>query len=565
MKDNRTDRIREDGSVARSVYVGSENPALVQQMPLIVLGLSATEPNVITTRVLPILVTRTLSFKWMVWKFEQESLTLNPHLGTNRSGERTEYKFETRAQRLGQHFEVEDEVYNSELGAREIDFGMRRFAKATDEYATWAAWLEITKPNPNMFVTSESDITTRFKYKDHLETLKNEFALPYKSDQGFLVGVHTYNQRMMDRCSKLPNTLIMPRDKTSLITNGTRLNEHSVGGDEGTRLLYSNGYVTSVAGLDVFEQPKFLLNPRMNNISPLDTEIVSGSFHIVNFKAGGDRLYSLNRDKGVDCLSFDDYVKKAEALGVNKKKLEKMRRNDDKQTFYFEGGEITEDNTDVLLVAPFEGYRMQSELYIAADGQAGLTTVSPPNITHGFDAGIQKHLFNMTINIGAHIFDYSVFIVRNNVYYNGYLGGGDVSYIEDKERQALKRDNFRRNDPDRKSMYVLLVPKGYEYPCNYINLQGRDAFSPANAPATYELWEYYVPLFGWDDVEFDVSNPNVGTLAPICYPRGYQRKSTRDSDFIYYPGETIHGAEEGTGCRLMRTKGQAKVQIHTRC
>ena len=579
MHANRSGKTYHDGTVARSGYMENENPDVVENMPIIVAGLAVPEISPIINAIAPVQYTSITTMKWTKVKFAPGGLTRNPHYGTNRATERIVKDFEENAMRYGQHFNVEDGTYRGSKGNQEVMFGMMRFARSIAEWTNFIAWAAMTAPDPESTLVARQEITDEHTLRAFQRTERNDFAMAYKSARGWFVAFQKYNAIAKDRCTLEVTDFVIPRSKKALVTSGTDLSEYARGGEPGIKALRSTGKLLSIDGVTIHESPSFVLNPKLNNVSPLDTQRRVGSYHEFKFEIQGDHVYGVdsvydvNSDRWIPMSKIFDMLRcsgRFETIAVDIVHTTELRS---KSTFpptdswskmkmsgkTKSAGEWVRwiiENQRIFGFAPFDGYNMQGEMYASAGGGSpiGITCVTPPNIAHGVDATTKNHVFNLTLDFGSYIFDRSRILHRRDAYYNGIIGGGNTELITPNAAERLKNDGFRDGSRNRESIYVLIVDKNAPIDPFAIHINGRHPIMSSNSKATYPDFEFYSDLYGWSDVD-ESAGGTESFIATTLFKREFNRASLTNHKYQYTPGETHHGPIVGVGSQIMRDEG----------
>lgn len=611
----------QETSIGRSLFVKAEDPAFIREMNMKVLGLTHFSLSVICRDLYKTIFTDDITFRWTTQEFVPQLMTDVPALGTSRAPEIKTKSYESKGKRTGQHFEIEGDRYYTKSGQRDVNLHMAYWAKCLADTIGSLAWAKLVEPQPER--RTPMNLRSRIAYDDFLYAEKQNYAAAIKDPKGFMVTFQRTCAQMRAQCGMEPTLMFMPREKVALITNGTSLTEFSSGGPKANKMLFSTGYLTNIDGVQLYDVPSFDINPAREQIGPLTTEVRHASWHLAQFEdtpgplygKSIDKLYDLNSDRWVKLCDRKEMMKNSNRftydaegnlIGLNHEVISQLNWNYDtvsddpflglwkercdasNSKFLAVVPDITviergvfekeiemwvEKKTDVLLIAPFDGYRMQGELYAAGTNKSdeddmsfGVMALSTPIITYSSDGATQKFRFDMTAWMGPHIFDTSRIIVRQNAHYDGILGGSSVTYIDGSESKKLFDNNFIDSNVNRKSIYVLLVTKDYkDYGVDYLDIQGKGRYdqSTANAKGTYPCWEYYQIANNWDSIDDDTCELYRPAIAKIAYRREFNRLNKDRSKYEYEPGDGPHGKDVGIGSKAVRRFGTQMTKITT--
>lgn len=610
VSDGRVSKTGSDGQLGRSLFVKAEDEAFIRQLQVQILGLVRQDLSYINELLLPTQMTKDTKIRWNTIKFMPQSMVRNPALGVNYTHERIESQDEASAKRLGQHFEIEGDAWYTEKGQQDFSMNMAFWAVTIADTMAMTAWTELVKPRLESRRKYFDKVKNERTFIDAVIRQRDDTFAPYKNAKGIYRLVQDNCELMYTNTGKEANIMVMPRDKSSLITNGTAISTYQSGGERGLDLLMSKGSLGEIVpGLKVFPPPKFSINPAYDATTPLDADIRIGSFHVVKFatedekdnpqgmKKGEcrDKLYDENEDRWKalpdlitclkDCGRFDEFgvldMNVPDTVKGDIRNNIKGDVNDPFYAFYVDlknkaGAAVYTDGTArgptpvgfdqwadwclnpkhkcrFIVAAPFAGYRTQGALIASAGLDAGITTMSEPIVTKGEDPMTQVFKFNMTFWAGAYIFQPERFQLSRNVFYNGILGGGSVKLIDADEAERLK-GNWENNSVARASLYFMVVGEG-DIAADFIDLRGS---SPFGGVKTYPSSAFYADHYGFDEIDDGRDEFVTQPIAPICFRREYNRWN--GTKYCYEPGETHHGKIVGVGCREMRKYGKAIVE-----
>lgn len=591
VSDGQVARTGADGQMGRSLFVKAEDEAFIRQMQVQILGLVRQDLSYINELLLPLIPTNDTKVRWNTIKFMPQAMVRNPALGVNYTHERVETQEEASAKRLGQHFEIEGDAWYTEKGQQDFAMNMAFWSVTIADTMAMTAWAELVKPRIESRRRYFDSVRNAATFDQAVIRQRDDTFAPYKSAKGIYRIVQDNCELLYTNTGKEANIMVMPREKSSLITNGTSISTFKNGGERGIDMLMSKGMLGEIVpGLKVFPPPKFSINPAYDASTPLDSDIRIGSYHVVKFETHElgskenttgfakyqclDKLYDENEDRWKSLGSLIDCMKHSGRFTGTDAALTAITPDDydrsnpgkyAKDPFHTVFGVkksaeawaewCISNKCRFVVVAPFAGYRTQGALLAAAGEDAGITTMSKPIITKGEDAMTQVFKFNLTFWAGAYVFQPERFQMVRNVFYNGILGGGGVSLIDEAEANRLKDEtNWENNSVGRPSMYFMIVGEGDFYH-EYIDLRGPSRFG---GKETYPCSAFYSWRYGWDQIDEGQDEFVTQPIAPICFRREYNRWN--GTDYAYEPGETHHGKVVGVGSREMRRYGKAIVE-----
>jgi hypothetical protein len=215
-----------------------------------------------------------------------------------------------------------------------------------------------------------------------------------------------------------------------------------------------------------------------------------------------------------------------------------------------------------LLFQPFDGYRMQTMVFVAPE--AGLTYVTDPNFSMGEDAVNQSYYFGCTAYAGVHTHDENRIILVHNQFYNGIISGGNTTLISPTEADSLKDDNFRpaNDDVDRPSLYVCSIPyKTLEENMlneEFIDITGRAQVDAQESEVHWPGAEFYGKVYGFNRLSAPYSLTNQrDPIARICYQMHAEVIDHSGNGWCDIEGQGHHGKYERVGARDTRSTGHA--------
>lgn len=591
------------GQVGRAMFVKAEDVAFTRELQLQILGLAQSSQSFVTETLLPAQMTRDTKFKWTTMRFQPTPLTRNPATGINYTHERTTTQNEVSADRSGAHFEIEGDAWYTEAGQKDFQMNMAYWAVCLTETMAMRAWTELLRPRVETRRSYFNAMLNSQSYNQAIVKERDDMFVSYKFAKGIYRLVHENCELISTNTGKEATIMVMPRDKSALVTNGTSMTNYKNGGDRGLDLLISRGFLGEIVpGLSVYTAPKFVTDPAFEATTPLDSERrfgnyagnvkfarnINGSGKELDFEVNRclDKFYDENEDRWRALPDLVTCLKSSGRFIINGENgtvivpEDSAALGDVNDPFYPYYGLTEADRTKSLaawalelngdgtpanpgtarfmVAAPFSGYRTQAVLMAAAGMDAGITTMSEPIITKGEDAMAQVFKFNMTVWTGAIVFDPRRFLVAHNAFYNGIIGGGGVSLINTVQADKLKDETeWEDNRVNRPSMYFMVVSKDGEYDPDFIDLRGKTRFGSDEEPS-YPSSAYYKWKYGFDQIEDSADEYARQPIAPICFRREYNRWN--GTKYSYEAGETPHGRVVGVGSREMRRYGRCIVE-----
>lgn len=594
------------GQIGRSLFVKAEDVSFIRELQLQILGLAQSSQSYVTELLLPAQMTRDTKIKWTTMRFQATPLTRNPALGVNYTHDRTTTQNEASADRSGIHFEIEGDAWYTDAGQRDFQMNMAYWAVCLTETMAMRAWTELVRPRVETRRSYFNTMLNSQSYNQAIVKERDDMFVSYKFSNG--KGIYRLIQENCELIStntgKEATIMVMPRDKSALVTNGTNMTNYKNGGERGLDLLISKGFLGEIVpGLSVYTAPKFVTDPAFEPTTPLDSERRFGSYagnvkfardlengKELDFEAGRclDKFYDENEDRWKElpslAVALEDSgrfvvtetagvkygtvivpTESPEAMGdttdpfYNYYGLDEAARTKRMNAWATElnGSRAAAGTARFMVAAPFAGYRTQGVLTAASGMDAGITTMSEPIITKGEDAMTQVFKFNMTVWTGAYIFDPRRFLVSYNAFYNGIIGGGGVTLINSVQAERLKSETeWEDNRINRPSMYFMVVSKKGEYDPDFIDLRGKTRFG-SDAEPSYPSSAYYKWKYGFEQIEDSADEYARQPIAPVCFRREYNRWN--GTKYSYEAGETPHGRVVGVGSREMRRYGRCIV------
>lgn len=547
--------------IGRSLFVKAEDEAFIRQLQVQILGLTRADMSYVNELLLPTQLTQDTKIRWNTIQFVPGVMMRNPALGVNYTNERVMIENEASANRVGQHFEIEGDAWYTEKGQKDFQMQIMYWSVTVADTLAMKAWAELTRFRPESRRSYFMNYTNEVVYNQQVLRERDDMFAPYKDSKGIYRLVQDQCELVAMNTGKEATIMVMPREKSGLIMNGTSVSTYQVGGERGVSMLMSKGYLGEIVpGLKVYAPPRFVINTAQPATSPLDNTIRVGSYHIVKFnvKLQGntlepiypdlpimaclDKLYDENEDRWKSLPSLLECLKNRPGF------LKKEYNNSDVI-------DMLKNDVDFVVVAPFAGYRTQGTLVAASGPDAGITTMSEPIVTKGEDAMTQVFKFNMTCWMGAYVFDPRRFLVSPHVFLNGILGGGSVSLINKQQHEKLLQNEWEDGSINRPSMYFLALkktPENNTYHPDYIDLRGKARFGNEFTFPNAQDWSREL---GWDQIETnDGDEINTQPIAPICFRREYNRWN--GTKYCYEPGDTHHGKLVGVGSRDVRRYGK---------
>ncbi len=230
-------------------------------------------------------------------------------------------------------------------------------------------------------------------------------------------------------------------------------------------------------------------------------------------------------------------------------------------TFDFSIREWEKSQTVEHLIFRFKHYYMNDMVLCKGGRELGLTLRSSSTIKIGNDVGNFSHKIEWRSSSACHLVNPRLCCVIPNVAYDGIIGGVNMKLINADAADRLKQNDFRFDNIDFPSAYVLVIPYGsFDKDRELLHLFGEHRWSNGQAE-DYPGARYYCKLYGWivasgdDDEESEHAYP----LPRVLFRSSIQYLSATGTK-RHVHGRTHHGPYEGVGCQSVRKYGTSVVQ-----
>lgn len=577
-----------EAQIGRTSFVKAEDVSFIRQLQARILGLTAGEMSWINDLLLPTVMTKDTKFKWRTTQFVPGRMDRNPAFGINGTNERIESTDEAVSKRLGQHYIIDEETFYTEQGQRDFQLEMQYWSVSWAETMALEAWAEIVAPRVESRRSYFTRMQTQYAFNQAILKQRDDMFYAYKNSNGIYPWLQENCQYVQRVCGRPVTLMVMPAEKSGLITNGTSMSSFKKAGERGVDLLISRGDLPEIVpGVKVASPPRFSLDPSKSPASPIDNQIAIGDYFEAMFSADTSAAAKFPKGASLDKIYVDiedrwvalpnlakclESCGRLVSVGAGKYKLREgtaragvandakdaAKTLDEWATYFI-------DNKYRFIVAsPFKRYRTQGALFAAAGMHAGFTAISEPLVTKGVNVMTQTLNFNMTAWVGPVVTDGACYLFVPNAFPNGILGGSNAKFIDEAEATKLRDEtNWENNDLNRKSLYFMVVNPEGDIDSNYIDLRGRARFAPPSS-STYPNSDFYTAHYGFDQIDEGTDEMLTQPIAPICFRRAFNRWN--GTEYVYEPGNGPFGKTEGVGCREMREYGTCVPhEIITKC
>jgi hypothetical protein len=588
LSEGRSNKGHPDAQIGRTSFVKAEDVSFIRELQVRILGLVRGNMSYVNEELLPTIVTRDHKFKWKTIQFIPGRMVRNPAFGVNETNERIETSEEVAIGRRGQHYIIDEETFYTEQGQKDFQLEMQYWAVALADTMALEAWSALVEPRPETRRSYVTKMQNQYTYNQAILKQRDDMFAPYKDHNGIYRMVQESCQ-YVQRVSGHPVTImVMPAEKSGLITNGTSMASYKKGGNRGVDLIMSRGDLPEIVpGVKVAAPPEFAVDPSATMGSPIDSNITIGDYCMLKFDRNTTnrsssypcmtQLYSDIHDTWNMMPNLDKCLMHSGRFVPNGNSQYKIAdwpagvAYDNNDPFYtLDSGKVVPKITTpksmlewaewcintkcrFAVVSPFKRYRTQGALFAAAGMHAGFTAVSKPLVTKGEDALAQTLKFNMTAWVGPVVTNPKCFLFTPSVFCNGILGGSGTNLISAKTAERLKNEtNWEDNDIHRESLYFLVVGPNGEFDANYIDLRGNARFGNKE---TYPCSAFYSAHYGWDQIDDGTTDVVSQPIAPICFRRSHSKWDDDAKKWVYVAGNGQFGPLEGVGTRVVREYG----------
>jgi hypothetical protein len=221
-----------------------------------------------------------------------------------------------------------------------------------------------------------------------------------------------------------------------------------------------------------------------------------------------------------------------------------------------------------MLARPLEGYNMQSMVFTAKD--AGFTYCSMPTFREDKTAANGSQSYHATCHVGVHVLDEKRILIRQNMFYDGYISGLNVTFIDPVQAQVNKQNGFDtddRDDPSRPSIYVMSIPhdskeKGLLND-EYIDLTGNSHYDLSRENPHYPSAKFYGDAYGFrnitDPYNFGIS---ASAICRVLHQANYKSMDHSGVNEIDNEGQGVHGCSD-EGAADVRNSGKYRYKKNT--